>query len=287
MIDAELDVPAIAPDRRLEGRTVLVTGGGSKGRIAGTGAAISVLFAAKGANVVVLDTMENRARHTHDAIIRLGGQCSVHVADICDAAECSRAAHFAASHYGSLDVLVNNAAIALTEPDGDDVTWERVLGVNLSGAKRMIDAVLPYMRTQRSGSIVNIGSISATLAGSNSFAYTAAKAGLIGLGIEAAMREGRNGIRINEVSPGHVAIPMGLERNGWIDGDTATESIRERRIRANMLGIEGTGWDVAEAALFFASDESRFVTAQSLRVDGGASRVMPIAIWQQIAGAPD
>jgi NAD(P)-dependent dehydrogenase (short-subunit alcohol dehydrogenase family) len=281
-----LEVPQIARDERLKDKTVIVTGGGSEGAMAGTGAAMSVLFAVKGANVVIVDRDEERAVHTLEAVRAQGGETTVVLADITDAAACRRAAAETVSTYGSIDALVSNAAIAPGEQDADEGMWDRIVGLNLKAAKLMIDAVLPQMRSQRAGSIVTISSIAAFQAGGGP-AYSAAKAGLISLGRVVAHEEGRNGIRVNDVAPGHVAIPMGLGFQGWSAANTAGDETRLRRARATMLGTEGTGWDVAYAALFFASDESRYVTAVSMPVDGGTTHVFPIVMWPYLANLED
>jgi NAD(P)-dependent dehydrogenase (short-subunit alcohol dehydrogenase family) len=286
MSEDELRVPEIARDGRLQGKTVIITGGGSQGSMAGTGAAMSVLFAVKGANVVVLDRDEQRARHTVETIKRLGGEAAVRAADVTDVDQCAGAARFAVERFGSLDVLVSNAAIAPGEQPGDSSLWDQVVDLNLKGAKLMMDSVLPQMRAQGQGSIITISSIAAYEAGGGQ-AYTAAKAGLVGLVRAVAFHEGRNGIRVNDVAPGHVAIPMGLSYQGWSAENTASEATRLRRARATMLGTEGTGWDVANAVLFFASDESRYVTAVSMPVDGGTTAVFPIVMWPHLANLDD
>lgn len=282
MVDGELQVPDIARDGRLKGRTVIVTGGGSSGEMAGTGAAMCVLFAAKGAKVVVLDLAEERAAHTLAAVRAQGGEASVFVADVTDREQCEAAARFAVETYGSIDVLVSNAAIAPGETPGDSALWDTVVDLNLKAAKLMMDAVVPQMRSQGRGSIVTISSVAAYQAGGGQ-AYSAAKAGLLGLVRAVAFHEGRNGIRVNDVAPGHVAIPMGLSYQGWSGDNTAGDVTRRRRARATMLGTEGTGWDVADVALFFAGDESRYVTGVSIPVDGGTTKVFPIVMWPYLA----
>ena len=279
---AGLDVPQIARDGRLAGKTAIVTGGGSSGEMAGTGAAMSILFAVKGANVVVLDQDESRARHTQREIESRGGTSIVVVADITSSAECDRSVAETVAAYGRVDILVNNAAIAPGEQENSLELWDRIIDLNLRAAKLMMNAVIPLMRSQGGGSIVNIGSVAALRAGGGQ-AYSAAKAGLVGLGKVVAFEEGRHGIRVNNVAPGHVAIPMGLGFQGWSEDLDAGRTTRLRRARATMLGTEGTGWDVADAALFLASDESRYVTAVTLPVDGGTTEVFPIVMWPFLA----
>jgi NAD(P)-dependent dehydrogenase (short-subunit alcohol dehydrogenase family) len=280
--NAPLDLPDLPARGRLSGRTAIITGAGSQGTMPGTGAAMSVLFASEGANVVVLDVDEGRAQHTLQAVQSIGGHGVVAVTDITDEAACVRAAELAVSEFGSLDVLVNNAAIAPAEQnDNSDEMWQRVLNINLRGAKLMSDAAIAHMRPQARGSIVMISSISGFRAGGG-VAYTAAKAGMIGLAKALAFNHGREGIRANVVAPGHVAIPMGLGYGGWKDGGV---NMRAMRAHASLLGTEGDGWDIAYAALYLASDESRYVTAVTIPVDGGAIEVFPIVMHDRLAAA--
>jgi NAD(P)-dependent dehydrogenase (short-subunit alcohol dehydrogenase family) len=183
-----------------------------------------------------------------------------------------------------VDVLVNNAAIAPDEQSTSDETWSSVLDVNLRGAKLMTDAVVPGMRGAGRGSIIMIGSV-AGLRGGAGLAYSAAKAGMIGLTKALAFSYGRDGIRANVVAPGHVAVPMGLgySGGGW-DGEV---NRRRLRAKASLLGTEGTSWDVANTALFFAGDDSRYVTASVLAVDGGTTEVMPIVMHPLLAESGD
>ena len=277
-----LNVPDIHRDGRLDGKTVIVTGGGSFGDLAGSGAAICVTLAIKGATVVIVDVDEERARHTLDAIEAAGFSASFCMADITDEAQCQAAVDFTFATYGRVDILVNNAAIAPGEQDPSEELWDRVVDLNLKATYLLSNAVLPLMKEQGGGSIINISSISAFRAGGGA-AYSAAKGGMVALGKAMAWDHGKNGIRVNSVAPGHVALPMGLGFKGWTDDNEAGQKTRIRRARASMLGIEGNGWDIANAVLFFASDESRYVTGTTLPVDGGAIGVFPIVMWPQLA----
>lgn len=270
-----LTIPDISRDNRLGGKTAIVTGAGSAGSLGGSGSDIAILFAAKGANVVVLDRDEPRALHTKAAIDRIGGSCSLSVADVTRPETCVKAAEAVLKTFGRIDILVNNAAIAPGEQDNSEALWDRILELNLKAAKFMTDAVLPQMRTQGSGSIVHISSIAGLVAGGG-IAYSASKGGVIAMTKAQAFEYGRIGIRVNSVAPGHVAIPMGLNFKGW--SGAGTDEIRRKRARASLLGTEGTGWDVANAVLFLASDESRYITGHTLPVDGGTTEVMPIVM---------
>ena len=271
----ELWVPEIARDNRLSGKTAIVTGAGSAGELGGTGSDIAVLFAAKGANVVILDIDEARAGHTKTAIDRIGGESIVVAADITKSTSCAEAVATSLAAFGRIDILVNNAAIAPGEQENLESIWDDILSINLKGSKLMSDAVLPEMKARRAGSIVHISSIAGLIAGGG-IAYSASKGGIMAMTKAQAFEYGRFGIRVNNVAPGHVAIPMGLSFKGW-DG-AGSDMIRRKRARASLLGTEGSGWDVAYAVLFLASDEAAYITGHSLPVDGGTTAVMPIVI---------
>ncbi|QYB07158.1 SDR family oxidoreductase [Rhodococcus sp. USK10] len=277
-----MTVPDLPRNGRLAGRTAIVTGAGSSGALAGTGAAMAILFASEGAQVLIVDVERARAEHTLRAVRAVGGTADLAVADITDPAMCQRAADLALERFGSVDILVNNAAIAPDERANTDELWQRVVDINLRGAKLMCDAAIPHMRSAGGGSIVMIGSI-AGMRGGGGIAYSAAKAGMVGMAKAMAFTYGRDGIRANTVAPGHVAIPMGLgySGGGW-DGEV---NAREMRAQAGLTGTEGSGWDVAYTALFFASDESRYVTAATIAVDAGTTEVMPIVMHPYLAGS--
>lgn len=275
----EIEVPAITRDGRLDGKVAIVTGAGSAGSMGGTGADIAILFAAKGAKVLVLDIDEARAAHTLAAIEKMGGTAKAHVADITKASACDQAARVARETWGGIDILVNNAAIAPGEQDNLESMWDAIVDLNLKAAKLMSDAVLPSMKQAGQGSIVHISSIAGMIAGGG-IAYTASKGGMIAMTRAQAYEYGPFGIRVNDVAPGHVAIPMGLNFKGW-DG-AGSDEIRQKRARASVLGTEGTGWDVAYAVLFLASDEAGYVTGHSMPVDGGTTAVMPIVMAEKI-----
>ncbi len=276
---AALDIPEIARDGRLSGRTAIVTGAGSAGSLGGTGADIAILLAAKGASVVILDVNEKRAQHTLAAVERVDGRAEVMIADITDASACHAAATLTAQLFGGVDILVNNAAIAPAEQENLQSTWDEIMAINLHGAKWMSDAVLPHMAERGRGSIVHITSVAGLRAGGG-IGYSASKGALIAMAKAQAFEYGPKGIRVNTVAHGHVAIPMGLGFQGW-DG-SGTERMRRRRAKASMLGTEGTGWNVAYAVLFLAGDEAAYITGHTIPVDGGTSEVFPIVMASAI-----
>jgi NAD(P)-dependent dehydrogenase (short-subunit alcohol dehydrogenase family) len=275
-----LHVPEINRDGRVAGKTALVTGAGSAGEMGGTGSDIAVLLAVKGANVVIAERDPERATHTLEAIEAVDGSAVIAVGDVTDPASARDMVGAAITAFGGIDILVNNAAIAPSEKDGTRELWDRIIALNLTGPKTMSDAVIPSMTERGGGSIIHVSSIAGYRAGGG-VAYTAAKGGLIAMTKEQAFEHGPAGIRVNTVAPGHVAIPMGLGFQGWDGG--GTDRMRQRRAKASLLGTEGTGWDVAYAVLYLASDESAYVTAHTLPVDGGAMEVMPIVMADTIA----
>ena len=279
-----LAVPEVAVARTLDGQVAIVTGAGSAEEMPGSGAAIAILLAAAGATVALVDVDEARADHTRQAIAASGGSSEIVVGDITSSDECSRIVAGLVARHGRIDALVNNAAIAPNEDGRDDARWDRVIALNLTAAMLMTESVLPQMRTQGVGAIVNITSVAA-LAGGGGAAYSAAKAGLSGYGKAVAYREGRHGIRVNEVVPGHLAMPMGLGTQGGRTPET--DIARVRRARASLLGTEGDAWDVAHACRFLVSSESRYITGASLPVDGGTTSVLPLAMAAHISTTSD
>ncbi len=281
MNEQTIDLPAITHDDRLKDKVAVVTGAGSAGALLGTGADISILFAAKGAKVVLVDIDEERAYNTLRVIEQQGGTAIVAVTDITKADQCAAAIRRAIEAFGTVDILVNNAAIAPGEQENLEPLWDRIMDINLKGAKLMSDAVLPGMKSAGAGSIVHVSSVAGMVAGGG-IAYSASKGGMIAMTKAQAFEYGRFGIRVNNVAPGHVAIPMGLNFKGW-DG-AGSDAIRQKRARASLLGTEGTGWHVAYAVLFLASDEAGYVTGHTLPVDGGTTAVMPIVMAETIVG---
>ncbi|MGX7678940.1 SDR family NAD(P)-dependent oxidoreductase [Jatrophihabitans sp. DSM 45814] len=269
-----MELPNGAHGTRLAGKVAIVSGAGFDGEFLGTGAATAILFAAQGARVGLIDISADRAEHTLASIAEFGGEAVVAVADVSDAAGCVAAVGQTITHFGRLDILINNAAIAAggSVVDIDPDVWNRVVDINLNGVMRMSRAAIPALRAAGGGSIVNLSSIAGTR-GLGTSAYAAAKGGVIGLTADMAYSHGREGIRVNCIVPGHLHTPMGY------GGDP---EVREARRRSGMLGTEGNAWDVAWAAVFFASDESRWVTATQLPVDAGTTATTAFAMRKHL-----
>jgi NAD(P)-dependent dehydrogenase (short-subunit alcohol dehydrogenase family) len=261
----EVDVSrAGEPGRRLGDRVAIVTGAGTSGALPGTGVAIAALFARQGAQVGVVDISAERAANTVELIESLGGRCLPVVADITQSENCELAVRQVVERFGRLDILVNNAAISGGGGDAntiDEVAWDRVIALDLNAVMLMSKSSVPHLRAAGGGAIVNLSSI-AGMRGMGSGAYAAAKGGVIGLTYDLAYSYGRDGIRVNCIAPGHLYTPM---------GNQGGEELRDRRRRAGLLGTEGTAWDAAWAALFLASEESRWITGVVLPVDAGTT----------------
>jgi NAD(P)-dependent dehydrogenase (short-subunit alcohol dehydrogenase family) len=253
--------------RRLAGKVALVVGGGSTGDYPGTGSAMATLFAAQGCKVGVAGRSADHTQKTVDAIAESGDEAIAVLGDTTNREDCARIVETVVARFGPIDVLVNNVAVhKMVDVDAiDDDLWTEIFDGNLKAPLLMSQFVVPHMRG-RGGSIINIGSI-AGLQATGAIGYGTAKGALGPLTRDMAMVFGRDGIRVNCVIPGHLRTPH-VPRTG------AGDEYRQLRIDLNMLGIEGNGWDAAWAALFFASDESRFITGQSLIVDAGVTEVL-------------
>ena len=251
---------------RLEGKVAIVTGAGSRGEGVGNGKAAATLFAREGAKVVLVDMEIDRAAETLAEIEAEGGIASAFAADVTNDDECRELVEFTVAQYGRLDILDNNVGNShrerVTEIDLDD--WDRIMTLNLKSMVLTSRHAIPRMVETGGGSIINISSISGVRAGKDP-AYTASKAGVIGLTVSMAGDHGREGIRVNAIAPGPVYTPMVAWR--------LSEEKRAYRKNTTMLGTEGTPWDVGWAAVFLASDEAKWITGTVLTVDGGSSMV--------------
>ncbi len=221
-------------------------------------------FAAEGAKVAVVDWLGDRADAVAAEISSAGGQAAAIRADVSQARDVNSMVAAVGSRLGPVDVLVNNAAIA----DGDDVlqideaTWDRDVAVVLKSVFLCSKAVLPSMIERRGGAIVNIASVNGLSALGNE-AYSAAKAGMINLTQGIAVRYGAHGIRCNAIAPGTIRTPIWQQR---IDRDP---DVFERLVKWYPLGRVGEPDDIANAALFLASDDASWITGAVLVVDGG------------------
>lgn len=229
----------------------------------GIGRAIAELYAAEGAAVLIADLDGAAGTELAQAIKGGGGRAEFCHTDVGSRDEATHAVMTAARWTGRIDILCNNAAY-LGEFHGvleaTDEEWDRCLRVQLLGTNNCTRAALAYMVRQKSGSIVNIVSIQAMVGCPASVAYTAAKAGLLGFTLSAAYDYGKHNIRVNSLCPGPIQTRISPK-----PGDAAYEW----QCAQTMLGRVGQPEEVAQAALFLASDESSFITGATLPVDGG------------------
>ena len=246
---------------RLKDKVAIITGGGS-----GMGRATSVLFAREGAKVAVVDINAAGAEDTVRRITSAGGQAIAIRADVSNSEDASSMVSGAVAKFGGLDIIFNNAGI---EGEGRftaeviEEQFDRVIAINLRGVWLGMKYALPELIKRGGGSIISTASIAGIIALRGSVAYSAAKAGVIGMTRVVAAEYGRYNIRANCICPGFIHTEMADRIAG---GRPYTE---EQTHRLSLFHRFGEPEEIAQAALFLASDESKFVTAQPLVVDGG------------------
>ena len=260
---------------RLEGKKIVVVGAGqSPGETIGNGRAIAIRFAREGAEVLCVDRAHDRAEETVGMIETEGGTAHALTANIIKAKDCAEIVDWAQSHWGRIDVLVNNVGIG-GGGDGpahrlEEDAFDRIMAVNLKGMWMTIKAALPMMRSQSASAIVNISSL-ASIAGGNQTAYEVSKAAVNRLTTSVAQANASKGVRCNAVAMGLLDTPMAVAGIASASGQDE-QAVREaRNARVPLGGKMGSAWDTANAALFLASDEASFITGQVLFVDGGMS----------------
>ena len=255
----------------------VVTGAGATGSgdLVGIGQATSILFARQGARVLLMDQDQQNAEITLATIEEEGGEASVFVGNVTNSAACQGMAQAAVERYGRLDILVNNVGIggSGSVTDVAEDFWDTVIEVNLKSVMLTSKHAIPRMIETGGGSIINLSSIVGIRAGSGSpsHPYAASKGGIIGLSNSMAVHYGRDNIRVNCIAPGHVHSPMVARHY--------SEEMLELRRKAGPLGIEGTAWDVAWAAVYLASDEARWISGVTLPVDAGLLAATPLAMF--------
>jgi NAD(P)-dependent dehydrogenase (short-subunit alcohol dehydrogenase family) len=252
------------------GKVAIVTGGGAAGDGIGNGRAASLLLARAGTSVLVVDRELALAERTVAMIEAEGGSAAGHQADVTDGAQCRAMVAAALARFGRLDFLDNNVGIASrgSVVAQDLETWHRVMRVNVDSMFLAAKHAIPAMiASAGGGAIVNVSSISA-LRPRGATAYSVSKGAVIALTRAMAVDHGRDGIRVNCVAPGPVYTPM-------VTAPGMSEAARAQRRDASVLGIEGSGWDTGLAVRFLLSSHARYITGQTLVVDGGATLVGP------------
>lgn len=248
---------------RLKGKICVVTGGGSRSEGIGNGRAAAILFSREGGTVIVQGRSEQGPARTKQLIEEEGGTAEIFVGDVNQASEAERLATTVAERHGGIDVLHNNIGIGgpgtVVEVIEED--WDKVMAVNVKTMMLCAKYAIPVMVDSGGGSIINISSIGA-LRPRGLTPYSTSKGAVIALTRAMAVDHGPQGIRVNCLAVGPVHTPMATR-------DGMSEERRERRREAAALQVEGTGWDTGHAAVYFASDESRYVTGAVLPIDGG------------------
>ena len=242
----------------LTGKTALITGAAR-----GIGKAIALKFAQEGANIAFTDlVIDENGKATEAEIAALGVKCVGYASNAADFAQSEEVVNKVKEDFGSIDILVNNAGIT---KDGlmlrmTEAQWDAVIAVNLKSAFNFIHACTPIMMRQRSGSIINMASVVGVHGNAAQCNYAASKAGLIALAKSIAQEMGAKGIRANAIAPGFIETAMTAQ---------LSEDIRKEWIKSIPLRRGGQVEDIANCAVFLASDMSSYISGQVVQVDGG------------------
>ncbi len=259
---------------RLKDKVAIVVGAGqTPGDTIGNGRATSMLFAREGARVMLVDRDLKSAEETEAMIRDEGGRCLVFEADITREPDCAALARKCVETWNRIDILHNNVGIGGGDAGPTHLTqeaWDEIFDVNLKAMWLTCKHVLPLMREQRSGAIINLSS-AAAVCSVGMVAYKVSKAGVNALTHSLAMGNAKYNIRVNALMPGLMNTPMAIEGISRARRIPKQELIRARDQQVPLGGKMGTAWDTAYAALFLASDEARFITGVVLPVDGGQS----------------
>ncbi|MSQ59153.1 MAG: SDR family oxidoreductase [Betaproteobacteria bacterium] len=260
---------------RLQGKTAIIVGAGqSPGEGIGNGRATALRFAREGAKILAVDRDLASAEETVAMIAAEKGEAAAFQADVTQESTLAAAVQFAHKLWGHIDILHNNVGVSIGGGDAvlADITeqiLDRVSAINLRGTIMACKHVIPIMRAQRSGVIINISSIAAWI-DYPLVAYKATKAAMIAFTQQLALQNAAYGIRANVILPGLMNTPMAVDTRALTFGKSRDAVVAERDAKVPLRGKMGTAWDVANAALFLASDEANFITGVSLPVDGGA-----------------
>jgi NAD(P)-dependent dehydrogenase (short-subunit alcohol dehydrogenase family) len=264
--------PGLPRAQRLAGKVAIVTGAGSRtagpdGPVIGNGRATAIVLAREGAKVVLLDERREWVERTLDLIERDGGDAILVETDVASSESCKNAVDRALEAYGAVNILINN--VGVTGPPGtalevDPDAFDRAMRINVTSMVMMAKYAIPSMIEAGGGAIVNLSSVSGLLGGHPSLLYPTSKTAVIGLTRSMAAHHALQGIRVNCICPGTVYTPMVASRG-------MTPELREARRMGTLLQVEGTPWDVAQAAAFLVSDAARWITGIALPVDAGAT----------------
>jgi NAD(P)-dependent dehydrogenase (short-subunit alcohol dehydrogenase family) len=258
--------------KRLDNKVAIVTGAGCVGPGWGNGRAVAVRFAEEGAKIYAVDRNLDAMQETLERVRAVGGEVTAAACDVTDSEAVARMVEGCVKTYGRVDILVNNVGgsaaggpVAL-----DEDKWDAQIALNLKSVYLTCKHVLPVMEAQGAGAIVNTASTSGIRwTGAAQVAYAASKAGVIQLSRVVAVEYASKGIRVNTVVPGQLHTPMVEARLAGQRAGGDVDALLRQRLARIPLGFMGDGRDTANAALYLASDEARFVTGTEVVVDGG------------------
>lgn len=260
---------------KLVGKIAVIVGAGqTDGETIGNGRATALTFAREGATVICVDRRFDSAQDTVDLVRADGGNAAAFACDITDEQQIIALINTVTTEHGRIDILHNNVGVSIAAGDAPvtDIeveAFERITTINLTGMVMTCKHVLPVMRAQNSGVIVNIAS-HAAIVNHPGIAYQTSKTGVIALTTNLAIANAAYGIRANVICPGLMDTPMAIESR--VAAGTPRDDVRTmRNSKVPLGGRMGTAWDVANAALFLASDDAGFITGVSLVIDGGQS----------------
>ena len=260
---------------RLKDKIAVVVGAGqSPGEGMGNGCATVLRFAQEGAKVVAVDSQLNSAEETVAMARQSGGECVAFEADVTKETTLAAMVEAARLRWGRVDILHYSVGVSIAGGDAPlgeftEAAFDRIATINLRGAIMTCKHVLPLMRAQRAGVIITVSSISA-LERYPYVAYKATKAGLIAFTQQIAIQNAEFGVRANVILPGLMDTPMAVDTRARVSGKSRAEIAAARDARVPLRRKMVTAWDVANAALFLASDEANFITGVALPVDCGA-----------------
>ncbi|MBW8639975.1 SDR family oxidoreductase [Hoeflea sp. WL0058] len=257
---------------RLEGKVAIVTGAGCVGPGWGNGRAACVRFAEEGARIFAVDLKADTMEETLERVRDAGGEIEPHLCDVTDRGSVEAMVAAGIARYGQVDILVNNVGgSARGGPvDMEEEVWDRQVDFNLKSVYLTCRAVLPHMSERGNGAIVNTSSTSGLRwTGAAQSAYAATKAAVIQFSRVVAVEYAPKGVRVNTVVPGQLHTPMVEARLAGQRAGGDVDALLAARLKRIPLGFMGDGRDTANAALFLASDEARFITGTEIVVDGG------------------
>jgi NAD(P)-dependent dehydrogenase (short-subunit alcohol dehydrogenase family) len=266
---------------RVQGKVAIIAGAGSIAEGWSNGKATAVLLAREGAKIFAVDINLDAASETRDIIQSEGGECIAHRCDVSNAAEVEAMVSACLAAYGRVDILFNNVGMQVVGGplDVTETQWDKLMAVNVKSMFLTCRAVIPQMLKQRGGSIINNSSAAGIRFTYANVAYSASKGAVKQLSQNIGVQYAAKGIRCNAVMPGYIATPRITDRLKRSNPQDYEEKIKQRQMSV-PTGTLGSAWDVAYGVLYLASDESKFVNATELVIDGGQTASTTGKVWE-------